>query len=410
MKNVSRPVFDLTIFSENNQVGGVDRFLRSLLDGLLMYEGLQIQLVVNANYVGYSNLERDFYNKVSLTKIPANYAWSIEFKLWKRFDFINLFFRFFLKYCFLFSNAIRISLFLNRYPSKRLMVINGGYPGGDTSRLTNILFGYLNRGKDLANIHNFHNLAVPRKIYFFPLELIQDWALRYFKIQMLSVSAEAVESLRINRKSFSQYSSLGYIYNGVKLKDGVAVRDGEHIITKKIKKFIVLANYELRKGHSFIFKSLELVHKMGVNFRLDCYGAGGGVEYELINVQRDLSPIASKIRLNGFASDVSELYLDADVCLIGSQKFESFGLVAAEAMAHGVPIVSTDAGALPEIIGDAGLVCGRKSVEEFAEAIFNLVSSPEIYQQYSRKGVERVSLLYDKQLMVKRYMQALDIA
>jgi glycosyltransferase involved in cell wall biosynthesis len=55
-------------------------------------------------------------------------------------------------------------------------------------------------------------------------------------------------------------------------------------------------------------------------------------------------------------------YAEATIAVVPSL-YEGFGLPAGEAMACAVPLVSTDGGALPEIVGDAGVVvpAGRRA-------------------------------------------------
>jgi len=53
---------------------------------------------------------------------------------------------------------------------------------------------------------------------------------------------------------------------------------------------------------------------------------------------------------------VAELFAWAEVVVVPSRWAEAFGLVAAEAMAAGAAVVVSDAGALPEVVGDAGRV------------------------------------------------------
>jgi glycosyltransferase involved in cell wall biosynthesis len=57
-----------------------------------------------------------------------------------------------------------------------------------------------------------------------------------------------------------------------------------------------------------------------------------------------------EVELLGWVSPL-EAYSRADVCAFPSRWFEPFGLVVAEAMALGIPVVVSDAGALPEVVG-----------------------------------------------------------
>jgi glycosyltransferase involved in cell wall biosynthesis len=70
--------------------------------------------------------------------------------------------------------------------------------------------------------------------------------------------------------------------------------------------------------------------------------------------------------------------------------YEGFGLPAGEAMACGVPVISTTGGALPEVVGDAGLLVPPADPEALAGAIRSLLDDPGRAARLGRAGFERV--------------------
>lgn len=73
-----------------------------------------------------------------------------------------------------------------------------------------------------------------------------------------------------------------------------------------------------------------------------------------------------------------------------SSVYEGFGLPAGEAMACGVPIVSTTGGALPEVVGDAGILVPPKDPAALARAIIDLLDHPGQAEELGRRGYRRV--------------------
>ena len=82
-------------------------------------------------------------------------------------------------------------------------------------------------------------------------------------------------------------------------------------------------------------------------------------------------------------------YAEATIAVVPSV-YEGFGLPAGEAMACGVPVVSTDGGALPEVVGDAGVIVPAKSVDALAGAIDDLLQNPIRRDVLGAKGRERI--------------------
>jgi glycosyltransferase involved in cell wall biosynthesis len=68
---------------------------------------------------------------------------------------------------------------------------------------------------------------------------------------------------------------------------------------------------------------------------------------------------------------------------------EQFGAVLAEAMACGVPVIGSDSGAIPEVIGDAGLVVEEQNPTALAEAIWKLGYDLDLRRSLGEKGICR---------------------
>ncbi len=82
-------------------------------------------------------------------------------------------------------------------------------------------------------------------------------------------------------------------------------------------------------------------------------------------------------------------YARASIAVIASV-YEGFGLPAGEAMACGVPVISTTGGALPEVVGDAGVLVPPGDALALARAMANLLDHPEYAAELGRRGYERV--------------------
>ncbi|WP_239017273.1 glycosyltransferase family 4 protein [Seongchinamella sediminis] len=82
-------------------------------------------------------------------------------------------------------------------------------------------------------------------------------------------------------------------------------------------------------------------------------------------------------------------YAEASIAVVPSV-YEGFGLPAGEAMACGVPVVSSDGGALPEVVGDAGVIVPAKNVDALAGAIDALLRDPARRNTLAAAGRARI--------------------
>ena len=87
--------------------------------------------------------------------------------------------------------------------------------------------------------------------------------------------------------------------------------------------------------------------------------------------------------------EFARLYAESTMAVIPSL-YEGFGMPAGEAMACGVPVISTSGGALPEVVGDAGILVPPADKSALREAILALLNDPERRRNLSEAGLARV--------------------
>lgn len=94
----------------------------------------------------------------------------------------------------------------------------------------------------------------------------------------------------------------------------------------------------------------------------------------------------------GFVSDadLAALYSAATV-YVHPSLYEGFGIMILEAMAAGVPVVTSNVSSLPEVVGEAGLLVDPKSSAEIASAVERIMNDATLAKELIRKGYERVT-------------------
>ncbi len=93
------------------------------------------------------------------------------------------------------------------------------------------------------------------------------------------------------------------------------------------------------------------------------------------------------------SQEVAELYANA-ACAVIPSIYEGFGLPAGEAMACGVPVISTNGGALPEVVGDAGITVPTRDHLALADAIRTVLADSNLRHTLAAKGRARILELF----------------
>ena len=168
------------------------------------------------------------------------------------------------------------------------------------------------------------------------------------------------------------------IYNPLTLEPGKASQGDS-------KRFLAVGRFShLHKGFDLLIEAFNIFAKDNKEWTLDIVGEG--VEEPLYRKMIAYYKLEGLITLHPFTNNIQEYYTKAQVYVLSS-RWEGFGLVLVEAMAHGLPIVSSDLPTSKEIMGDFGMYFTNGNVNELAE---QLHKATEI--EWDKKSEEAIQI------------------
>ncbi|MCC6261986.1 MAG: N-acetyl-alpha-D-glucosaminyl L-malate synthase BshA [Bryobacterales bacterium] len=114
--------------------------------------------------------------------------------------------------------------------------------------------------------------------------------------------------------------------------------------------------------------------------------------------------VAEYVEFPGKCSSIARTIAEADLLLLPSE-LESFGLVALEAMASGVPVVATNVGGIPEVItqGEDGYLCAVGDIEAMAERAREILTDAPLRERFVRNGRHTAETRFSTQTIIPQY-------
>jgi glycosyltransferase involved in cell wall biosynthesis len=220
---------------------------------------------------------------------------------------------------------------------------------------------------------------------------------------------EAVRQALIQNEGIPAHR-VGVLYNGINLgrfakgaPDRNTLRREIGVAAEDLVLFQV-ARLDYLKDHATALRTVERVARHYPSVRLILVGEGPErpAIQELIR-QRGLEPF---VRLLGLRTDVARLLPAADLFLLTSIS-EGIPLTLIEAMAAGLPIVSTNVGGVPEVVEHdrTGLLAPARDDALLADLILRLAGSPALRQQMGHLGRDRAARLFSESQMHDRYLR-----
>jgi glycosyltransferase involved in cell wall biosynthesis len=149
---------------------------------------------------------------------------------------------------------------------------------------------------------------------------------------------------------------------------------------------------EPRKNMSRLVQTFKQIVSRGFPHHLVFVGRKGWMYGELFQTIRELG-IADRVIFTGYVpgEELPLLFNAADLSVYPSL-YEGFGLPVLEAMACGVPVVTSNISSMPEIAGDAGILVNPRDVNELADAMCRVLTDRALHDELAHKGRARSKL------------------
>jgi glycosyltransferase involved in cell wall biosynthesis len=166
------------------------------------------------------------------------------------------------------------------------------------------------------------------------------------------------------------------------------------------------ASFIARKGHTYLIQAVARLIEQGTKVRLLL--AGDGELRSALEDQVARSNLSQWVAILGYVphEKLLELYVRED---IGAFVLPSLGLDGEgipvslmEAMAFGVPVISTETGGIPELLGGgAGIIVPPADPAALAAAIARLAADPDLRRRLGERGRERVEEAFSVQAVAR---------
>ena len=215
--------------------------------------------------------------------------------------------------------------------------------------------------------------------------------------RIIAVSQSVAISLR---EAGISEKMITVIYNGIDVTTyrQPALKDYKKIWNIEDKKVIgIVGRLEPEKDHETFLKAAKILceERDDVHFVI---AGKGSKEQELKDLAKRLG-ICDDITFAGFLPDIRDAVEAFDISVLTSTN-EAFGLVLAESMILGKPVVATNLDSIYEVVGDGGVFFDVGDYEALADALLSLIDDPSIGESLGAIGKNRVLNMFDAGRMV----------
>ena len=378
----------ICFFTENNYPGGMDKYIYTLINNWTGKDDV-ITLYCNKGHPGFDHLASKVHGPHQVLPIGIitptwEFINSIRAKRMMP-EFLLKLISFLLKYLQFPIYIIKLKKFFDKSNFEQLLIINGGYPGGNSCRAASIAW-YLSKKKS-SPMACLSTVKASRKISII-FEYVIDKILKKTISKFIFVS-KFVQSTLPQRPQFLKNKAT-VIYPAISNLDSRGLKSipNKKNHTKNVTNFLMLATYEEHKGHDLLFDSIVKVLKVSDKIHFNIAGHGTIPEKEHIVKGIDSRKLSKYVRLMDFQPDPYSLYRDCDVVVIPSIRYDSISLVAIEAMSFRKPIITTNIGGLEELFKlnpNIGLI-SKINPDHFSKCLIKIIENHEIRTTMGNNG------------------------
>lgn len=222
-------------------------------------------------------------------------------------------------------------------------------------------------------VFHFHNKGVSEN----QNKLFYD---NTYKLVFRNTKVVLISKLLYNDvKKYFNHKNVFYCKNGIK---------DSKINIKKMKnksgktRILFLSNLIETKGVFILLEALKILKKKKIDFFCDYAGGEGDISLEEFNKKVEFFGLKKNVIYHGkkFGKEKKALFLKADIFAFPTfYSYETFGIVNVEAMMYGLPVISTNEGAITDVIDHMknGLIIEKQNPYELSKAVEYLIHNPE---------------------------------
>jgi glycosyltransferase involved in cell wall biosynthesis len=195
----------------------------------------------------------------------------------------------------------------------------------------------------------------------------------------------------------SEVIYLGINHNLLKLRPNPLPSWSERIVNQE-RIILHIGNNGFYKNRPTV---IQVFAQLNQKYDLRLIMAGADADNSLKQLVSDLK-IESKVNFVAQPDEVqlANLYSQASILLFPSY-YEGFGWPPLEAMAFGCPVVCSNTGSLPEIVGNAALLASPSDVNELSCHCSNLLGSPPLAEEKIQEGLDNIKRFNDATMAEK---------
>ena len=171
---------------------------------------------------------------------------------------------------------------------------------------------------------------------------------------------------------------------------------------------VVVGRLVSTKGVRVLLEAARILKERNRSFEIQIVGSGPErVSLEALAQEWRLS---SRVRFQGRLpdADVTRLLENARAVVVPSLGGEVFGMVVAENMLRGLPIIASDLGAFVEVLGDTGQIFRTGDSPDLAAQIERILEGPALSQRLASAAHQRIIDIFSEERMIDRHVRIYD--
>lgn len=259
--------------------------------------------------------------------------------------------------------------------------------------------GMLSPAKSLSVVTTIHDIIpdiLPLENYTSPFTRF----LYRLKMKISLKSSYIITDSIATKKDFTrvynfkkQNISTVYLSSQFSNEHVLSIQKSKEIVWDR-KYLLYTGGFNYRKNVPMVIKSFASIADDFPEVDLLLVGKPSNAQlYELNNIIESFSHLKGRIILKGFISDTDlpKYYSNCEAFIYPSF-YEGFGIPVLEAMQCCAPVITSDRGSIPEVVGLSGIMVNPESISEISKAISKVLKDPNLQTLLRNKGLQQARI------------------